>query len=103
MEPMPRQSIGKILEDVQLILGLSQQEIVNLLSVLDKADFGSLDFFRGKTYIKFQKIMPEGKHSRITLKVNIDEGSGESNNEFTVPRAFLHSAKNQNKLRKREV
>lgn len=102
-EPIaPRQCISKILEDVQLILGLSPQEITNLLSLLEKADFGSLDFFRGKTYIKFRKIMPEGKHSRITIKVNIDNGDVERNVGFIVPRAFIRSIRSRINKAKRE-
>lgn len=92
-EPIvPHQSISKILEDAQLILGLSPEEITNLLSLLEKSDFGSLDFFRGKTYITFRKIMPEGKHSKITVKVKVDD---ERNDEFIIPRVFLRSVKSR--------
>lgn len=41
----PSQSIGKIMEDVRLMLGLSQEEVAHFLSLLEKADFGKLDFF----------------------------------------------------------
>jgi hypothetical protein len=61
----PPQSISRMLEDVQLILGLSQEEVVQLLSILEKADFGSLHFFRGNTNIRFDKILPEGKYSKL--------------------------------------
>jgi hypothetical protein len=37
----PSQNIGKIMEDVQLMLSLSQEEVANLLSLLEKSgDFG---------------------------------------------------------------
>jgi hypothetical protein len=87
------QSIGKMMEDVQLILGLSQEEVAHLLSLLEKADFGNLHFFRGNTNIIFRKTLPEGKCSKITLKVNIEDGDIRSTNEYSVPRVFICLAK----------
>ena len=89
------QSIGKMMEDVQLMLGLSQEEVAYLLSLLEKADFGELHFFRGNTNIRFAKILPEGKYGKITLKVNIEDGDIRSTNVFTIPRAFIRLAKKE--------
>jgi hypothetical protein len=98
IETMPKlkasfQSLGKMMEDVRLMLGLSQEEAVHLLSLLEKADFGSLHFFRGNINIKFDKILPEGKYSKIRLTVNIEDGDIRSTNVYTVPRAFVRLAK----------
>lgn len=82
-----------MMEDVQLILGLSQEEITHLLSLLEKADFGSLHFFRGNANIRFDKILPEGKYSKTRLKVNVEDGDLRSNNVYTVPRAFMQLEK----------
>ena len=89
----PSQSIGKMMEDVQLMLGLSQEEVAHLLSLLEKADFGSLDFFRGNTYIRFGKLPPDEKYSKIILKVHIIDGGISSTNQYIVPRAFIRVAK----------
>lgn len=82
-----------MMEDVQLMLGLSQEEVTYLLLLLEKADFGNLDFFRGNTYIRFGKLTLDEKYSKITLKVNIEDGDIRSTNQYTVPRAFIRLAK----------
>lgn len=46
------QSIGKMMENVRLILGFCQEELAHLLSLLEKANFGSLHYTRGNTDIR---------------------------------------------------
>lgn len=79
------------MKDVQLILGLSQEEVAHLLSLLEKADFGKLEFFRGNTYIRFRKLLPWGILSKITLIVDVEDGDITHTNEYIVPGAFIHS------------
>ncbi len=88
------QSLDKIMEDARLMLGLSQEEVVHLLSLLEKSDFGMLHFFRGNIDIRFDKLFPKGKNSGITLKVGVEDGDGNrSSNEYAVQRAFIRFAK----------
>ena len=87
------QSIGRMMEDVQLMLGLSQEEAAHLISLLEKADFGNLHFFRGNTNIRFAKVLPWGKYSKITLQVKIEDGNIRSTTEYTIPRAFIRLAR----------
>jgi len=83
-----------MMEDVKMILGLSLEEITHLLSLLEKADFGMLHFFRGNTDISFRKILPWGKLSKIILQVGATDGDGNrSTSKYTVPRAFIRLAK----------
>ncbi|MGA3059631.1 MAG: hypothetical protein ABSD92_04605 [Candidatus Bathyarchaeia archaeon] len=90
----PSQSIGKMMEDVQLMLGLSQEEVAQLLSLLEKTDFAAVHFFRGNTDISFRKILPWGKLSKIILQVGATDGDGNrSTSKYTVPRAFIRLAK----------
>lgn len=99
----PSQSIGKMMEDVQLILGLSQEEVVQLLSLLEKADFGMLHFFRGNTDIYFRKLLLEGKCSKITLEMSLEDGDGNrSTNKCTVNRTFIRLAKRKSLGSKQE-
>jgi hypothetical protein len=91
---VPSQSISKMMEDVKMMLGLSLEEITHLLSLLEKADFGMLHFFRGNTDIYFRKLLPWGKLSKITIEVGLEDGDGNrSTNKYTVQRAFIRLAK----------
>ncbi|MGA2681471.1 MAG: hypothetical protein ABSF44_06690 [Candidatus Bathyarchaeia archaeon] len=90
---VPSQNISKLMEDAQLMLGLSQEEVAHLLSLLEKADFGMLHFFRGNTDIYFRKLLPDGKCSKITMQMSFEDGDGNrSTNRCTVPRTFIRSA-----------
>lgn len=75
------------------MLGLSQEEVAQLLSLLEKTDFGKLEFFRGNTYIRFRKLLPWGKYSKITLIVDVDQGDITHTTKRTIPRAFIRLAK----------
>ncbi len=90
------QSIDKMMEDVQLMLGLSQKEVAHLLLLLEKADFGHLAFFRGNIYLRFQKEDPLEKYSRITLIVEIVDSDIPNRTEYTIPRGFIRLAKRKN-------
>jgi hypothetical protein len=81
------------MEDVQLMLGLNQEELAHLLSLLEKADFGSLHFFRGNTNIMFRKLLPTGKYSKITLIVNVENGDITNATKLTVPSALIRLIK----------
>jgi hypothetical protein len=87
------QSISAIIKDVQLMLDLSPGELTDLLSILEKADFGTLHFFRGNTNIIFRKLLPTGKYSKIYLLVNVQTGDATNTANFIIPRSFIRSAK----------
>lgn len=75
----------KMLEDIRMLLGLSQEEVAYILSLLEKADFGMLHFFRGNTDIYFRKLLPEGKCSKITIEMSLEDGDGNrSTNKCTL-------------------
>ena len=86
------QSLSKTMEDVRLMLSLSQEELAHLLSLLEKTDFGSLHYTRGNTDIRFLSL-PEGKYSEITLVVEVKDGDITSTIKYTLPRAFIRLAK----------
>jgi len=88
------QSLGKTMEDVRLMLGLSQEEIVYLLSLLEKTDFGSLHYTRGNTDIRFLSL-PGGnsKYCEITLVVEVKDGDITNTIKYILPRDIIRSAK----------
>ena len=79
--------------DVQLMLGLSQEEVANLLLPLENADNGHLTFVRGNIYLRFQKENPWEKNSKIKLKVSVIGSDIVNRTEYTIPRAFIRLAK----------
>jgi hypothetical protein len=52
------QSKSKMLEDVRLLLGLTQEELVSALNLLEKVDYGSLLFDRDSTSRKTTLNIP---------------------------------------------
>jgi hypothetical protein len=83
-----------MMEDVRLMLGLSQEELAHVLLLLEKTDFGSLHYTRGNTDIRFLSL-PEGnsKYSEITLVVEVRDGDITNTIKYNLPRAFIRSAK----------
>jgi len=88
------QSIGKMLEDVRLLLGLSQEEVADVLSLLEKVDIGSLHFTRGNTDIRFQSYRSDHSNcSDISLELEVREDDITRTIKYSLPRAFIRLAK----------
>jgi hypothetical protein len=83
-----------MMEDVRLLLGLSQEEVAHVLSLLEKTDFGSLHYTRGNTDIRFQSLRSDhSKYSDIILEVAVREGDITNTIKYNLPRAFIRLAK----------
>ena len=88
------QSKSKMLEDVRLLLGLSQEELVSALSLLEKADYGSLQFVRGNTNIRFQSSSSTRSiYSDISVEIELQEDGVKHTVEYQIPRSVLRLLK----------
>lgn len=84
------QSISKMLEDVRLLLGLSQEELVSALSLLEKVDFGSLHFTRGNTDIRFcSSSSVHSICSDISIEVEVKEEDVKHTVEYHISRSVM--------------
>jgi hypothetical protein len=92
------QSIGEMMEDVRLLLGLSQEELVSALSFLEKVDYGSLHFTRGNTNIRFQSSSSDRSiYSDISIEVEVKEDEVKRTVEYNIPRSILRLLKKAKK------
>jgi hypothetical protein len=93
------QSVSKTLEDIRLLLGLDQEELVSALSLLERADHGSLYFTQGNTQIRFQSSPSlHSMYSDISVDVEVREEEVKHTVEYHIPRSvlsFLKRAKNR--------
>lgn len=84
------QSISKMLEDIRVLLGLSQEEFTSVLSLLEKVDFGSLDFRRGSTKITFYcSSSVDSTYSGISIEIQVGEGDVKQTVEYDIPMSIL--------------
>lgn len=96
-------SISKTLEDIRLLLGLSEEEVATALSLLEKVDVGNLHFTRGNTDIRFQSYRSERSNcSDISVELEVREDDITRTIKYSLPRAIIRLAK-RNKIRKRET
>jgi hypothetical protein len=84
------QSVSQTLDDIQMLLSLSNEEFLTALSLLEKADFGSLSFTRNNTDIRFQSSASVvSQFNQITVEVTVKESEVKRTIEFEVPKAVL--------------
>lgn len=84
----------KILEDIRLLLGLSQQEIVSALLLLEKADLGSLHFSRGNTEIRFDSMHSDRLNcSDICIELEVREEDLIRSVKYNIPRTYMRLVK----------
>ncbi len=84
------QSKSKMLEDVRLLLGLTQEELVSALTLLEKVDYGSLQFDRDSTSIRFQSSSSTHSiYSDISVEVQLKEDDVKHTVEYQIPRSML--------------
>ncbi len=84
------QSKSKMLEDVRLLLGLSREELVSTLTLLEKADYGSLQFARGRTGIRFQSFpSTHSVYSDVSVEIESAGEGVKQTVEYQIPRSVL--------------
>jgi hypothetical protein len=84
------QSKSKMLEDIRLLLGLTPEELVSALTLLEKVDYGSLQFDRDNTSIRFQSSSSTHSiHSDISVEVQLKEDDVKHTVEYQIPRSML--------------
>jgi hypothetical protein len=92
------QGFIKLLEDIRLLLGLSQEEMHGTLSLLEKADWGSLRFSRGNIDIRFESYRLERLNSNeISVELEVKEEDLTRSVKYNIPRAYLRLVKKKTK------
>jgi hypothetical protein len=89
------QRIDLIMEDVQLLFGISQEEATNIITCIKSPNIDSVHFTRGNTDLRFQKL-PSERHREIILMVEGRAGGILTNEKYVLPQALKRSIKKKN-------
>ena len=89
-----KQNANKLLEDIRLLTGLSQEEMAEAFLLLDKADMGSLHFDRGNTDIRFESMRVDRlNRNDICVKLEVREDGFTRSVEYNIPSAYIRLLK----------
>ncbi len=87
-----------MLEEVRLLLGLTQEELASILMLLEKVDYGSLHFERGNTNIRFQSSWSTRSiYSDVIVEVEVKDDNVKHSIEYQIPRSVLKLLKRAKK------
>ena len=93
------QGMWKLLEDTRLLLGLTPEELVATIALLEKTDCGSLWFTRGNRDIRFQSTRSDRScYSDISLELETKEEDYTSTIKYNLPRTLLRLVKRKNPM-----
>jgi hypothetical protein len=79
-----------MLEDIQVFLGLTHEELAAFLSLLEKTDSGSLLFTRENIDIRFDSFRSyRSSYSEISMELEVREDECTRKVKYSLPRSFI--------------